>query len=468
MIFSSAEFFAFLLLLLALLKAARGENARRNILLVASYFFYGWWDWRFCFLLLLCTFVDYGVARGIEAAATPRGKRAWLLVSLVSNLGWLAFFKYMNFFLANLEPLFQVAGLHVPHLNVILPVGISFYTFQSISYVIDVYRGALPAHRNVRDYMLFVAFFPQLLAGPIVRGVEFLPQLKAIHPLRGENVRLGAERFVRGFAKKVLFADTLAVFADPVFAHPGAYASLTCWLAVIAYAGQIYYDFSGYTDMAIGVAKMIGIEFPVNFRHPYRSLDITEFWRRWHISLSSWLRDYLYIPLGGNRRGRGRTYVNLALTMLLGGLWHGASWTFVAWGAMHGAALAAHKWLLERRGGAARAPAGPVVKFLSWALTFVFVLVTWVFFRSPSFGAAWTMLGRMFLPAGGGIEWVYVQAMVVLALATIAHAWSIRHDDRSPALDLRRPEAWPVLAAVLLLILLYAPFGTNPFIYFQF
>jgi alginate O-acetyltransferase complex protein AlgI len=466
-IFSSAEFFAFLGLLLGLLKLSKGENTRRNILLVASYFFYAWWDWRFCFLLLLCTFVDYGVARGIEGSTTARGRRGWLLVSLVSNLGWLACFKYTNFLLANLRPLFEVAGLRTPHLNVILPVGISFYTFQSISYVIDVYRGKLPAHRNVRDYMLFVAFFPQLLAGPIVRGVEFLPQLKAIHPLRAGNLRLGAERFVRGFAKKVLFADTLSVFADPVFAHPGAYSSLTCWLGVIAYAGQIYYDFSGYTDMAIGVARMVGIEFPVNFRHPYRSLDITEFWRRWHISLSSWLRDYLYIPLGGNRKGRGRTYLNLAITMLLGGLWHGASWTFVAWGALHGTALALHKWSRELRGDPPPR-FGAAGKLASWAATFLFVLVTWVFFRSPTFASAWTLLRRMFLPSTGGIAWAYVQAMVVIVLAAAAHVWSVMHEDRSPSLDLRRAIAWPALAAVLLLILLYAPFGTNPFIYFQF
>jgi alginate O-acetyltransferase complex protein AlgI len=468
MIFSSAEFFVFLLALLGLLALLRGEGARRNLLLAASYLFYGWWDWRFCFLLLLCTAVDYTAARGIEAARTPRGKRAWLVLSLISNLGWLAFFKYTNFFLANLRPLFRIAGLEVPHLDVVLPVGISFYTFQSISYIVDVYRGLLPAHRNVRDYMLFVAFFPQLLAGPIVRGVQFLPQMKTLHPLRLDHVRLGTEQFVRGFAKKVLFADTLAVFADPVFGHPSSYTPLTCWLAVIAYAGQIYYDFSGYSDMAIGVARMLGIEFPVNFRHPYRSLDITEFWRRWHISLSSWLRDYLYIPLGGNRRGRGRTYLNLALTMLLGGLWHGASWTFVAWGALHGGALALHKWITEWRGTPRDARPGPLAALASWALTFVFVLVTWVFFRSPDFATAGAMLRRMAFLESGGIVWAYAQALVVMALAVMAHLWSVAHDDRSPSLDLRRPLAWPALTVVLLLVLLYAPFGTNPFIYFQF
>jgi alginate O-acetyltransferase complex protein AlgI len=467
-IFSSAEFFLFLALLLALLGLSRGENTRRNILLAASYFFYGWWDWRFCFLLLLCTFVDYGAARGIEAAATARGKRGWLLVSLVSNLGWLAFFKYTNFFLDNLQPLFEVAGLRVPHLDVILPVGISFYTFQSISYVIDVYRGVLPAHRNVRDYMLFVAFFPQLLAGPIVRGVEFLPQMKTIHPLRGENLRLGVERFVRGFAKKVLFADTLAVFADPVFAHPAAFSTLTCWLAAIAYTGQVYYDFSGYSDMAIGVAKMLGIRFPENFSHPYLSLNVAEFWRRWHISLSSWLRDYLYIPLGGNRNGRGRTYLNLALTMLLGGLWHGASWTFVAWGAIHGTALALHKWYREAIGEETRSPFGAAGRLFSWAVFFTYLIVTMVFFRSPTFHVAWTLLGRMFLPSRGGIEWTYVQAAAVLAVAAASHLWSLHNANRSPSLDLRRPIAWPALAVVVLLILIFAPFGTNPFIYFQF
>ena len=223
--------------------------------------------------------------------------RPWLVLGIAVNLGALAFFKYTGFLLANLQPLFRVAGLAVPHPEIVLPVGVSFFTFQSISYLIDVYRGTLPAQRGWRDYMLFVAFFPQLLAGPIVRGGQFLPQLEREHPLRTDDLRLGLERFVRGFIKKLLFADTFAVWADPVFAHPAGYAPLTCWLAVVAYAGQIYYDFSGYSDMAIGVARMLGFEYPENFRHPYAARSIAEFWQRWHLTLSFWLRDYLFLPL---------------------------------------------------------------------------------------------------------------------------------------------------------------------------
>jgi len=302
-----------------------------------------------------------------------------------------------------------------------------------------------------------------------VRGKEFIPQLSENHPLRVDNLRRGAEIFLRGFIKKVLFADTLAVYVDPVFADPGLFSSITCWAAVVAYAGQIYYDFSGYSEMAIGVGRMLGFQLPENFRHPYLSLNITEFWRRWHISLSSWLRDYLYIPLGGNRVGRVRTYVNLMLTMLLGGLWHGASWNFVVWGALHGSALAIHKWTLERRGSPAEMKQNTPLRIaVSWLGTFVFALVTWVFFRAQNFDVAWTYLGKMAFIDPGGFSWYYVQGLAAIALGAAGHVWVKLRSERDLVLDLRQPLAWPAAAFLLLLVLLYAPFEANPFIYFQF
>ena len=300
-----------------------------------------------------------------------------------------------------------------------------------------------------------------------MRGKEFLPQLEFVHPFRFSNVQRGLDIFLRGFTKKVLFADTLAVYVDPVFRHPEVYSSGTAWMAVIAYALQIYYDFSGYSDMAIGVGKMMGFELPVNFRHPYRSLNITEFWRRWHISLSGWLRDYLYVSLGGNRKGMSRTYVNLGITMLLGGLWHGASWNFVVWGGLHGVALAVHKLWIGMRGD--RPIRGGLLRdLLSWLVTFVFVLVTWVFFRAADFTTAWAYLRKMAFIGHWGIEWYYVQAMVVLMIAAALHVAVVLRGDRDLSFDLSRPLVWGLVVGVLVVILLYAPFGNSPFIYFQF
>jgi alginate O-acetyltransferase complex protein AlgI len=466
LIYSSIEFVVFFAALLAGLAVLGNENQRRNLLLAASYVFYGWWDWRFCFLLLGITTIDYFVSRQIESRTEKRARRRWLLVSLCMNLGVLGFFKYTNFFADNLrEPLLRIGVTLPEHVDILLPVGISFITFQTMSYSIDVYRGILHPPRRFRDFALFAAFFPQLVAGPIVRGSFFLPQLANIHPLKRENLVRGSELFLRGFVKKVVFADTLAFMVDPVFSNPALFSAPTCWLAALAYTAQIYFDFSGYTDMAIGVARALGFELPENFRHPYLSRNLGEFWRRWHISLSTWLRDYLYIPLGGNRRGPVRTYVNLLITMLLGGLWHGASWTFIAWGALHGLGLVVHRLFESVRGDARPTVPGQI---LAWLVTFLFVVVCWVFFRAPDFERAWILLGKMAWVDPAGVDWFYVQAIVILAIAAIAHIGVLLRGERPWILPLDRPAGWATALTVMILVLYFSPVGANPFIYFQF
>ncbi|MGE0396553.1 MAG: MBOAT family protein [Kofleriaceae bacterium] len=459
MIFSSATFLIFLVFVLSIVAIARSETQRRIAIFVASLFFYGWWDWRFCFFLVAASTIDYKLALLIQQSSTQTTKKRWLALSLCSNLGLLAVFKYLGWFVASVNEAF---GSNIPVPDIPLPLGISFFTFQAMSYTIDVYRGHFDPSRRWFDFSFSMSFFPHLISGPIVRAAHFMPQLREPHPLRMEDLHDGVARFSRGFLKKTLLADQFAVCADQIFADPAFFSSPSVWVGVFAYSAQIYYDFSGYTDMAIGLARMFGFHFPENFDHPYLSGNITEFWRRWHISLSTWLRDYLYISLGGNRKGRARTYLNLMLTMLLGGLWHGANWTFVAWGALHGIALAVHKLVSERW-----PEPGPLRRAFGMPITFVFVTLCWVFFRSPTFAEASVVFQKLAFVDSSGAEWMYSFALSGFALAVCSHLYRTL-TKQSLSFNFRRPIHVALLAFLLTNTLLFSRTGTNPFIYFQF
>lgn len=471
--FAQAEFVLFLCVVLAVSWTAGRHNhrLRNGFLLAASYYFYAYWDYRFCGLLLISTLVDFIVARKIFLCSTSHWRRGWLLVSLTINLGMLGFFKYFDFFLDTARPLIERLGLHPGSLDVILPVGISFFTFQTLSYTIDVYRGKLRPTSSLLDFALYVAFFPQLVAGPIVRASMLLPQLASVPSFSRRRMYGGFQQLLRGAVKKVLIADRLAETVDVVFAGPDLYSSITVWIAVIAYAGQIYYDFSGYSDMAIGIAKMLGYRFPVNFRHPYLATSMSEFWHRWHITLSTWLRDYLYIPLGGSRGSSLATYRNLMLTMTLGGLWHGAAITYVLWGFGHGAALVFERKIGENWEGASHKL--PVM--IRWFGVMLIVLMGWVIFRSPDWDTAtqvyermWRWGGETMPRRGAPILWLPPLTLLMICLMLVEHAaWTtrLRRCMRLPA------GAWysPVATAILIWsLLLYAPRGFRPFVYFQF
>jgi len=438
--------------------ALRRQTPRMVVLLLASIYFYARWNPWLVGLVLGTALFDYWIAIRIEDTEEPRRRRALLVASLCVTLGLLAFFKYTNFLLGIVWP-------SAPVFNIVLPLGISFYTFETVSYVVDVYRRRLPAERKLLDYSLFLLFFPHLIAGPIVRPASFLPQLRVLQKFDWERLELALRLFVLGFIKKAVIADQLALLVDPVYAAPGAYATSALWIATLGYAIQIYCDFSGYTDMALGCAHAFGLQLPTNFDVPYVSLNVAEFWRRWHISLSTWLRDYLYIPLGGNRGSSAATYRNLLVTMLLGGLWHGAAWTFVAWGAYHGALLAIHRavpwprWL----GAPALAPARA-------GFTFLCVCLGWVLFRARSLADAGTVYARLFAPTDGLALAPSVVAVfaAIFAVVLAAHLWARLGDVEAFVRRLPAPAAAAALACALLVAQLLAPDEGGAFIYFQF
>jgi alginate O-acetyltransferase complex protein AlgI len=436
-------------------------------LLGASFAFYGSWNPWLMFIVVFSAAFDFLIAQRIETSPSPKVRRVLLIISICVSLGILGFFKYTNFLLDSAISTFNLFGFDYRHpaLRIVLPLGISFYTFETISYVMDVYRGRLRAERNFLDYALFIMFFPHLIAGPIVRPKHFLSQVPRAKRFDWHRVELGARLFLLGLMKKAVIADHMPAIVDPVFAAPADFSTEAVWIAVFCYATQIYCDFSGYTDMALGTAHAFGFKLPQNFNLPYAARNITDFWRRWHISLSTWLRDYLYIPLGGNRRGTLATYRNLILTMLLGGLWHGAGWSFVLWGLYHGSLLAAHRFFASR----SRSGEGPF-KPIRVAFTFLCVCIGWVLFRAHSMTDAWLILRRMFIPAEGQM---FASAEVAIALAAwtavlLGHLVSSYVDMRSALRWLPAPAMATGMAVVFLIVQVLMPHGGGAFIYFQF
>ena len=469
MLFSQIEFFVFAAIVLGFLLLVKHHKVQKLFLLAASYYFYAYWNWRFLGLIFTTTAVTYICGQALKRTEQESSRRTYLIIALVINLGILGFFKYYNFFTGSLAAILMPLGMNVKALHIILPVGISFYTFQALSYVIDVYRHKLEACDDFLDFALFVGFFPQLVAGPIVRAADFLPQLQSVRQMSWPRAYDGFRQFTYGLFKKVFIADRIAPFVDTVFGNPGVFDGTTTWLAVLAYALQIYCDFSGYSDMAIGVARIMGYDFMENFNHPYIATRLDDFWHRWHISLSTWLRDYLYIPLGGNRKGKMRTHINLMVTMILGGLWHGAAWTFVFWGTLHGVGLCVTK-LLASKSKANDPPRNWFTGLIGWAVTFLITNVAWVYFRSQSFPDAMTTLRQMFAP-GPGTHWIHpfvAFALALMILNQIVHRLGGTH--LIEVFQLK--EQWVYSPAVLLsmwwLVLVFYPTEFAPFIYFQF
>ena len=508
MLFSTYTFlFQFLPAVVLAFAAARRHSPRAGIFVLvgASLFFYG--AWKPIYLLLLLASIAANFSLGL-LMQKPHRRRAVGMLGVALNLALLCYFKYTNFIFDSVTTL---TGAPLPFVNVVLPLGISFFTFQQIAYLVDVMRGAR-VERDIVSYTLFVTFFPHLIAGPLVHHAEMIPQFKRGRTSRSAVLAArGMAIFAAGLFKKVVIADNLAQFVSPVFAHLDAGGGVTtswAWLSTLAYTLQIYFDFSGYSDMAVGLALLFGIRLPVNFRSPYKATSIVDFWRRWHITLSRFLRDYLYIPLGGNRLGEARRYVNLMLTMLLGGLWHGAGWNFLIWGGLHGLYLGIdHLWQTWRGAAAkesvkqsvnAAAPSSLAV-VASWAITFAAVVIAWVFFRARTVGSAWTMLKALFgfgagssayvspgvlrvmdlpilvgeqplLLIGSGV--VIVALAIALSLPNVPQIFRYREYRRAPESSTwpqwRPGFAWALLSALAFTISLFGMWQRLEFLYFQF
>ena len=474
MLFNSLTFVVFFVAVLALHYSPFPWRIKKTNLLIASYLFYAAWNPPFVVLLWLSTLVDWFVAKKMFVEEKTARRRMLLTLSILVNLGVLGFFKYGNFLLDNWIALMSLAGIdwQAPGWDIVLPVGISFYTFQTMAYSLDIYLRRAEPSRSFLDFALFVTFFPQLVAGPIVRPTHLIPQFATLHVATMRQLAWGLGMMVLGIFQKVVVADgLLAPASEEVFGASEYVSFWDAWLGTLAFSGQIFCDFAGYSTTAIGVALTLGFSLPDNFRFPYAAIGFSDFWRRWHISVSTWLRDYLYIPLGGNRKGPGRTYVNLMVTMLLGGLWHGASWTFVVWGGLHGLYLAVERFLTARFKGAAIARTW-VFRVCLALFTYFLVNLTWVFFRAEDFATAWRMITAMFGFAPADADTPLPTLWIIQVVATIAAMVAIHWRMRDTNIEtvVQKTPAWLlglVLAAMLFLIIITQGSG-NAFIYFQF
>lgn len=476
MLFNSFVFlFAFLPVTYVVFWSLRTAQQRYVWLAITGYVFYSWWNPWFCLLMAFSTLVSFFAGLAMLRYPDPRSKRLALIAAITVDLSLLGFFKYANFGMETAQWLLDAAGSGVrlptemllptgdrlKFSEIILPVGISFYTFHTISYIVDAYRGTITPTRNIFEFAAYVSLFSQLVAGPIVRFRQIEDDLANIGAAdRTRWIGIGISFFILGFLEKVLLADTLAAFVDPAFKDHASLSTMGAWMAVLGYTFQLYFDFSGYSSMAIGLGFLFGLRIPINFNSPYKALDPSDFWQRWHISLSSCLRDYLYIPLGGNRYGVSRTYINLMLTMLIGGLWHGANWTFIVWGAYHGALLCAY-----------RAWGAPLEQLPAWfrqLVMFLLVVIGWVFFRAENMGVAIHMLTTMFVPTSGTLVMKPAAFLVILAIAAW---WAMRGPN---PIDLNRSFQWAprhtyLYAAVFgASMAIIAGGRESPFLYFQF
>lgn len=473
MIFNSGLFlFLFLGFSLVYVLLRHKTTARLLFVTLFSYYFYYKSSGVYFYLLGIVTVSDFLLAHRMERTETPWKRKLLVVTSLCINLGLLCYFKYTNFFYEMLAPLWN--GTFTP-LDIFLPVGISFFTFQSLSYTLDVYRRELKPLSSLLDYAFYVSFFPQLVAGPIVRARDFVPQIRRPLFVSSEMFGQGIFFIVSGLFKKAVISDYISInFVERIFDNPGLYSGLENLFGVYGYALQIYCDFSGYSDMAIGLALLLGFHFPLNFNSPYKAESVTDFWHRWHISLSTWLRDYLYISLGGNRKGKIRTYVNLMLTMLLGGLWHGASWNFIVWGGLHGAALAVHKYFRSVLGRPKNYRSSGLRRFFAVVITFHFVCFCWIFFRNSTFEASTVMIRQiftafhpaLFMQLVAGYWQVFVLMGVGFALHWCPDSWQNACGRGMTRLPLLAQAL--VLVALIYLVIQVKSSDIQPFIYFQF
>ena len=490
MVFNSYTFIVFFIVILILHNLPFSWKVKKINLLLASYVFYAAWNPPFILLLWLATVVDYFVGRALYTQPNKHKRKLLLVLSLCGNLGMLCFFKYGGFLLENFTHLVNALGMHYHPAkpNIILPAGISFYTFTTLCYTIDMYKKKSKPVNSMLDFSLFVTFFPHLVAGPIVRPPQLVPQFETPHKATQKQLLQGLFLVSLGLFMKVVLADSmLSGSANQVFNSHDKLSTLDAWMGVLAFSGQIFFDFAGYSTCAIGVAACLGFVLPENFLYPYAAVGFSDFWRRWHITLSSWLRDYLYIPLGGNRHGKFRTYIDLMLTMLLGGLWHGANWTFVVWGALHGFYLWVEKIILDfKRSTVPVSTLGYTTtyspntvtvknktfgKFLIALLTFFLINVTWVFFRAPDFTSAWRMLTSMFSHVPKGAELLTTLAIIkisVIIFFVVVFHWVMKN---TRVLTVAEKLPWWLLGLVwslLLILLILSQESSSSFIYFQF